>query len=741
MVKFTRTLITGCALGGLALGLASAAQAQQTGSGSAPQNSVVAETQEIIVTAQKRTESLQKVPVAVTAVDSGLLNRLGITTPLSLGPTVPSMSLQTNSGVTYIYLRGVGNNFLGLGIDGNVAYHSNGVYVASPRAQVTGYFDVDRIEVVRGPQGDLYGRNATGGSINVISKKPTDEVSGYANVTVGNYSLFQGEAAIGGPVAGDKLMVRAALFYIDRGGYGKNLNTGKDINDRNAIGSRFTVEANPTEKLKIEIIGDYYHSDDADGVATFAGGALGNNPPSLTELFGGATSNIRDNRSSADQKYTRTVWGIQGTASLALSENIDLKSTTAYRKEHFTAVDDIAGTPNPLLAPITQLEQQKQFSQEVQLLASGSRWDAILGAYYFDQTANGFINVPLDFFAPGAKFDQRGEGTTKAYAMFAHGSWEFVDRLKLIVGGRYSYEKRTNVGSFTNFYTLFPIQNPDGSPLSAHFEAFTPKATLQFEPSDDVTLYAGVSKGFKSGGFTIGVPGAALKPETLLSYEAGLKIRAFDRRLTANFAAFYYDYKNIVVTKILQNATFNENAAKATIKGFEAEITARPTNNLRFDASLGILDATFKQFVTGNNVYPIAPGFPFPDPISAPAPQSLAGNRLPGTSKYTLRLGAEYAIPVGAESRIVLNGDAYFSGDMYFDAYQRKTAYQPSYQTYNASATYEFNKSWSITGWIRNLTNETVISNQVITDRSFAYPRVTYLQDPRTFGGTVRASF
>lgn len=675
---------------------------------------------EIIVTAQKRSESVQDVPLAVSAVGGAALERLGIGNPLQLGAAVPNFNLQTNSGVTYIYLRGVGNNFLGLGIDSNVAYHANGVYIARPRAQVTSYFDVDRIEVVRGPQGDLYGRNATGGSINVITRKPTNDFSANGTLSVGNYGLVQGEFGVGGAVVPDKIAIRAAGFIVDRGGFGKNEATGKGIDNRKEQAGRLTVELTPSEPLMIEIIADYFHADDAWGVVHQAGSGI---PGALTlaQAFGNFPSKIRNVIAGVDPSRGIRAWGVQGSATLDLAENVSLKSITAYRKSHFTARDELIGT-NPSAAEITQRERQHQFSEEVQLLASGERWDFLIGGYYFTESVEGFVNIPL-FFAPGAQFDQRGTGNTKAYAAFAHGSWEFIPTLKLVLGARYSHEKRSSIGEFTAPFV--PI--PTGGQKS--FNSFAPKATLQFEPSDNLTLYGGVSKGFKSGGFTIGVPGPGVDPEKLLSYEVGAKAQLFDRRLTANVAAFWYDYTDMIVTRIVGAQTVEENAGKSTIKGIELELTARPINQLRIDASLGLLDAKFDIFTT-------------PDPLNpAAGPISLAGNRLPGSAKYTARIGAQYDIPVGDVSKISINGDAYFSGDMYFDPYEHRGSYQPSYETYNASLTYDSGHWWSATLWGRNLGNKTIVSNQLISSDFWGYPRLTYLRDPRTYGVDFKVRF
>nr|WP_198148622.1 TonB-dependent receptor [Sphingomonas sp. Y57] len=677
---------------------------------------------EIIVTAQKRSESVQHIPLAVSAVTGDNLARLGVSSPLQLGAAVPNLNLQTNSGVTYIYLRGVGNNFLGLGTDSNVAYHANGVYVARPRAQVASYFDVDRIEVVRGPQGDLYGRNATGGSINIITRKPTQDFQANATLTAGNYGLLQGEFGIGGAIIPDKLAVRVAGFVIDRNGYGKNEATGKDIDTRKEQAGRITVEITPTENFSVELIGDYFHGgNDSWGSVHQAGSAL---PGALTiaEQFGNFPTKIRNTISSVNPRRNVRVWGVAGTTTLDLSETASFKTITAYRRSRFNMLDDLIGT-NPTLQPIRQREAQHQFSEEAQFLANGGNWDFILGGYYFTEKVDGFINIPI-FFAPSALFDQRGTGKTKAYAVFAHGSYAMSDKLKLILGARYSDESRSSTGS-----TIlgFPPSIPTGG--KKHFTAFTPKVTLQYEPTNNVSLYAGVSKGFKSGGYTIGVPGPGVDPEKLLSYEAGIKAQLFDRRLTANIAAFWYDYTKMVVTRIVGPQTIDENAGASTVKGIEFELMARPVDQLRLTASLGLLDPKFDSYLSTDPVNPAA------------GVQSLAGNRLPGAAKYSGRIAADYDIPVGDGAKFTLSGDMSFSGNMYFDPYEHRTSYQGAYEIYNASLTYDSGSWWSVTGWGRNLANKTIVSNQLISSDFLLYPRLTYLRDPRTYGIDFRAKF
>lgn len=675
---------------------------------------------DIVVTAQKRSESVQDIPLAVSAVSSNELSRMRITTATELGAVVPNLNIQDSNGRVQIYLRGVGNNFLGLGTESNVAYHSNGTYIARPRAQVASFFDVERIEVVRGPQGDLYGRNATGGSINVITRKPTDDFTADASFSVGNYALKRVEVGVGGAIVPDKITVRAAGYFVDRDGFGKNEVTGNDVNDRNERAARLTANITPSEVFSVELIGDYFHGKDSSTAVHQNGRGLAG-VPTLSETLGDLPRGIWNIHSALDPQRDLTVWGVQGTASLELSKAVSLKMITAYRESNFDVLDDLTGN-DPVLQRSTQKEDQHQFSNELQLLASGDRWDMIVGAYYFTEDVDGFANITI-FGGPG-QFDQRGSAKTKAYAVFAHGSYGLTDKLKLVAGARYSKEERRSAGSGT--FGFPPSVRTGGK---QDFNAFTPKVTLQYEPTSNLSLYAGVSKGFKSGGFTIGAPGPAVNPETLWSYEAGVKAQMFDRRLTANVAAFWYDYSQMVVTRIVGAQTIDENAGKATIKGLEFELTARPINNLRIDASLGLLDAKFDRYLSADPLNP------------AGGVISLAGNRLPGTSEYTGRLGAVYDIPIGDAQKISLGADMTFNGDTYFDPFEHRTAYQPAYELYNANVTFDSGGIWSLTAWVHNLTDETIISSEAVSADFLGYPRLSYLRDPRTYGIDLKLRF
>ncbi|MBL4802216.1 MAG: TonB-dependent receptor, partial [Emcibacter sp.] len=474
-----------------------------------------------------------------------------------------------------------------------------------------------------------------------------------------------------------------------------------------------------SEDFNVEVIADYFRADDAWGVVHQLGGGRPD-IVTLAETLGSIPSNLRNVVSGIDSNRFVRVWGLQSTASWDMTEDWTLRSITAYRETRYTSRDELVG--NPSQAELTQLEQQHQFSEELQVMASGSNWDFILGGYYFTEEVEGFVHIPL-FFAPGGDFDQSGVGDTKAYAAFAHGSIEIVDKLSLVLGARYSHEKRASTGAFD---VVFHV-TPTGGEKS--FNSFTPKATLQFEPNENMMVYAGVSKGSKSGGFTIGVPGPGVEPETLWSYEVGLKAEFFDRRLTTNLSAFYYDYKDLVVTRVVGAQTLNENAAAATIKGIEAEIVVRPIDNLRIDVTLGLLDPKYDSYNTPD---PVRPELGILD---------LSGNRLAGTSNYTARIGIQYDVPLDNGAMITLDGDVFFSGDMYFSPYQQKNAYQAAYETYNASLTYQSDSFWSVTAWGRNLSNAIIISNQFVSSDFWGFPKFTYLRNPRTYGVNLQVNF
>ncbi|GAB3091132.1 TonB-dependent receptor [Aestuariicella hydrocarbonica] len=671
--------------------------------------------EEIVVTAQRRAENLSDVPVAISAFTEDSLSRLGIDNVLDISASIPNTQVSASLGVTSIFLRGIGSNVLGVGADSSIAYHLNGVYVARARAQTGGFFDVERIEIVRGPQGDLYGRNATGGSVNVITRKPTEELTGGLSISYGNYNARRLEGVVSGPIVENTVLARFAGFSSQRDGYGENIITGSEVDNLDEYGGRFSLDITPTSELSIGLVGDYYSADDSNGISHYLGS--GRPDVQLTALkFGGVVpDDIRDIAAEEDVGRDLTVQGLSATVSYDISDNLTLKSITGYRDSKSTMRSSIPGG-SVLNAIITQYEEQDQISQEFQLLLNGNNWDMVLGGYYFREKVIGDVYFPL-YFAPGAKFHQEGVGETRSYAAFAHVNYELSDRFTLIGGLRYSKETREADGEFTDPFVPVPTGG------EKDWDAVTPKVGIQFHPNKDLMLYASASKGFKSGSFIIGADAPPTDPEYLWSYEVGLKATLLQDRLQMNLAAFYYDYEDLVVTLVKGTpgggtVVSNENAAAATIQGFEAEVSLQATEGLRLDLSLGYLDAEYDEYSTADPVYPER------------GELDLSGNRLTNSPKLTARIGAEYRV-----GNLSVSGDVVFSDEVYFTPFNDKSnAYRPSYQMVNSQIKYDFESGLSLSIFGHNLTDEEVVGIQAISSSTFGYPKLGPLYAPRTFG-------
>ncbi len=680
---------------------------------------------DIIVTAQKRSQRLQDVPLAVTALGSEQISNAGVQNITALQGVVSNTQVSASLGVTSVFLRGVGTNSVEVGSNPSIAYHVDGVYVARPRAQIVGFFDVDRVEIVKGPQGDLYGRNATGGSINVITNGPTRDLSGSAKLTYGNYNSRTLEAAVSGPLAGDVVTARIAGVYRAHDGYGKNIITGHDVDAQKEYGGRARVQVQPNNSLKLDLSADYYRANDSLAGFHYIGQA---NPfvPLLAVRRGGVVpTSVRDVASDYDPHRLVETYGFSATASAELSPEFSLRSITGYRDLKSSLLTDLSGG-SVLGVTLNTLENSRQFSQEVQAALVKGPLNAILGAYYFNENIDGgsFIAVNrLSFlgppFTPTSQIANQGQTSAKAYAVFAHVEYEILPKLKLIGGLRYSYEKRSMSGS-----SSFPFYMPASG--DKHWSALTPKATVQYEPNRNLTFYATASRGFKSGAFQIGISSTPLNPEYIWDYEAGVKGKTSDGTLQGSLAAFRYNYTDLVVTRVVNNANFSENASSATISGFEADVLLRPSRAFSVSASFGYLDATYGNYTTADPVFP------------ARGLQNLKGNNLINAPKLTTRVAAAYEPLVGAH-RATLSADIALQSKIYFTPFNARNSYQPATTIVNARAAYPLTDNVQVGVYGRNLTNQTVKTASLITAGFFGFGELAALNEPRTYG--VEVSF
>lgn len=721
--------------------------------GSAPQ-AVAGNDADIVVTAQRRSESLQDVPISITALSGETLAKAGIQDTESLATLTPGLLVQ-RSVVGKISIRGVGNENYTISGDPGVAVHSDGVYVARAAAGLFDLFDIERVEVLRGPQGTLYGRNATGGVINVIPNRPTDKFEARIGGEYGNYNAFRLDGMVNVPL-GEGLGLRIAALRNSRDGFTVNANSGArsrglgQLDSKNVWAVRgqlgYDGPSPFSARLSIEYLNDnsnlpaykYLNRPTALPTADFGGGANAFLPANLRVVNQGFELAIpgttRGVGTDADV-FGSTQFG----AALHLGYdfgNANLTSITGYRRTKFNWLNDGDGS-DVFYVNYIQQDDTEQFSQEVQLTGGSKQLEWLLGGYYFRETGSSFIALPFTFGA-NLPFYIRIDGTAKTDALAGFGElrWMPTDRLKVTVGARYSHEKRNAAYRYEiNFGPPVTVVNQN---LNATFNAFTPRLVVNYEATDDLNVYASATRGFKSGGFNLLAIQPGFAPEKVWTYEAGIKSQFADRRITLNANVFYAKYSDIQVGQIVNLSSVLTNAAKATLKGFEVEMSARPTDAFDLGATVAYLDARYDNFCTGD---PTRPTAPVSVGCTAANPIQLGGNRFPRAPEWTLTGTAAYTIPV-AEGGLTLRGDIRYQSKTFFTQFNRPLISQDGYTLVNARLTWTSgNGRYSFGGFVNNLFDKVYFS-EVLESGAFNPQLVAqaYVGAPRTLGinGSVR---
>lgn len=724
--------------------------------------------QDIVVTAQRRVESVQKAAVAITAVSGNDLIKAGVSDTTGLQRLAPALSVQPSGGTTSIYVRGVGTQAGNSYAENAVGFNFNGVFIARPTAPSGVYYDVQRVEVVKGPQGTLYGRNATGGAINVLPNRPKlGEVSGNINLEAGNYDARKASAAINLPL-GSMMALRVAGQIVDRNGY---LSDGYD-DDKGEAG-RVSLLIKPSSDWSMTLVGDYYHQHGMGSgnvllPASVAGAPAltarigGSDPLSVAALqtyaanlvappFCGGLGKFITNgcimTPRGDGYINGDFWGLSAQTEGDLGF-ATLTVIPAYRHSASNYRSYLPGFQ------LQVSDTSDQLSLETRLASKDEgRLRYVLGGFYFaeDQSASNYFaqgNLSTTNFNPMLK--------TQSIAGFGQLTYLVTPRLRLVAGGRYTHETKSQTTSLAAGGLPGAVNPPLGAPFTGNlaFSKLTWKAGVEFDAGPRSLLYANVSTGFKAGGFFVAAPPAnTFAPELLTAYTLGSKNRFWGNRLQLNLEAFYWDYTNQQIsfvggvpssTGLYTQGGVTVNAGTSRIYGSEVELRFAPTPRDLFSANVQYLNGRYNSLMTAAFSSTGA---------AVPTGCAVTGSRLanPGTNaarfydtdcsgkptvyspKWTINLDYAHTFELGNGMKLVAGARTAIKSDYYLNVNFQENEKQAAYRMSDAYLTLEgAGQRWNLTGFINNIEDRAVLvraGNRPILNVSYGT-----LAPPRTYG-------
>ena len=674
---------------------------------------------DIVVTAQRRAERLQDVPISVSAVSANNLANRGIETLVGLSATVPGLQYQITAISPSIYLRGVGSNDGNPNVEPSVALYVDGVYIASPNASLNDFNNIERVEVLKGPQGTLFGRNATGGVIQIITKDPSHTPSAQFSAGYANYDTYSIKGYVTAPLTDTAAIDFALTRRNQRNGYGDEVNSGADIARSKNFAVRSKLLWEPTDALTVRISGDYAKSFTALPAFVLPKGVLG--------LDGLPTSGSFDARANVIPSGKVKQYGGAGHVTYDAGAVIPT-SITSYRHTRARNVfDSDAIDLNVITADLPNVS--KAFTQELQIGSpSSSKVQWIVGGFFYDNSVRYVYSRLAGMVIEAGGIPYLDINTTqkgRSYAAFGQATAELVDRVKFTGGLRYTTERQHYLGTVRTIFGENPVIAD-----SQKFSKLTWRMALDYEISDNAHTYISYNRGVKSGGYNLNTPNSPpFQPEVLDAYEVGVKSELLDRRLRVNAAAFLYKYKNIQVQVVAPTGgtSTSQNAAAATIKGFEADVEALPFDDLTLNANFTVLDGKYDS-------YPGAPLFTA-SPLTPHAPfQDASGNDTVATSPFSGSVGFEYRIP-SAIGKFSLTSSLYYNDGFYFGP--DKNFPQKSYYLLSAAVNWASEDGkLGLRLWGANLTNDFYF----IQGTPSGFGNLALRGDPRTYGitGTVK---
>ena len=691
-----------------------AASFMHTNSAVAQESGAVA-LEEITVTAQRRSENLQKVPIAVTALTSSELAGANIDGQLALPKLTPNLNFNVTSTLAAAYIRGIGTAYALPGLESSVAAYFDDTYLPRSTSALFSFGDIERIEVLKGPQGTLYGRNASGGAIRIITKSPQPVFESSLSALYGSQNRVAVDGMINVPLS-DTVAARVAIRHDQNDGYVRNIDPGANGQKFNKSETLVTgkLQITPNDHLSIKFSGDYSSKRDRDG-AVFLNLYPGA-PQQTGAAFGGCAGTNFYNGCSDPRARTKVdTYGASGRIDRDIGPAA-LSSITGYRSIDENVCADIDATGINLLYSCGK-PYTRQFTQEFLVTSNGSSpLRYVAGLFYLNEKSEYPLSTSglgIDGFSSqfginitGSTWFGNGDVRTHSLAPFAQIDWDFAERWSATIGARYTWEKKTLLGNAGGYALAGADGFPqDGTQMVAPFgpcsalnggflcgegqrsiksNQFTPKFTLSFKSSDEALLYVTVARGFKSGGFNL--PSASfgavdeVRPETLDDVELGWKYQSGPVRF--NGSAFAYNYKDLQVQFVGANGGSRlENAASAKLYGVEADLAWALNEGFELGAGAGYLHSKYQKFIGGafaDNVASAAcaAAIATPSPaddvacvgLSQLGNQDLSGKRLTNAPRYTGYLKGQYTHPLRNNGKLQLSAILNFRSEAYFDA-------------------------------------------------------------------------
>lgn len=678
--------------------------------------------EEVTVTASKRESSLQDTSIAITAMTGDQMSEWNIENADDFATFVPGLWIGTTIGNLQVSLRGVSNDSFFLAGDSPVAFNVDGVFRGRQTGGNASFHDAQRVEVLKGPQGTLYGRNATAGAINVISNKPTNEFGGHAEMTVGDYSLFDVRGVINAPVVDDVFAMRLAFMSRERDGYfdnGPEVSANYSDVDEQAL--RLHGLYTPNDRLSMLFTIDAQQRGGVgDGTQILAG------PDAVLSELEDPLRIYLNTDGERDDDFR--------TYSTEINYDFDNTQLTYIGAYLDTSVDMTIDFDRTNIAndPLSVYVNSQQWSHEFRLASTGDNtFDWLFGTFFFDEDAQRATDIFITL-GSGAKLHTETEQpdfNVKSQAVFGQGTFHVSDTVSLTAGLRYTKDEKSENGTYNRRQIgAGPIILTEGN-NSADWSSFDWLVGVDWYPVEDTLLYAKVATGYKSGGFNdvlqAAIDGPEFDPEEILSYQFGHKSQFMGGTFQMNSEAFYYDYTDLQVNQLIEAMNIVRNAASATIYGAETEIVWLPSENFRVDFNLSYLKAEYDKFSNYD--------------VITDEVQVLDGSTMAKSPEVSGRLGLDYVFELANGWQLTPRLSFAWSDDTKLVAFDDPGSLQESWTRTDVSINLlSPSSTWSVQLYVNNLEDDVVFTNGGVNGNGV---RTLTARPPRMYGGMIRYSF